>query len=145
METGSQGLEVLGEEECRALLAATPVGRVGIAVDGQPLIFPVNYVFDGRSVIVHTTAGTMLHGASLAQVAFEIDSFDVATRSGWSVLVQGVGHDITDSLDHTSEHLQTVEVLPWAPGAKPRLLRIDARTITGRRFGGSSAEVEPAG
>lgn len=49
-------------------------------------------------------------------------------------MVQGVGHDVTDALDLTSEHLQTVEVSPWAPGPEPRLLRIDARTITGRRF-----------
>ena len=84
---------------------------------------------------MRTNVGTMLAGASLAHVAFEIDSFDVARRSGWSVLVQGVGHDVTDVLDLTSERLQTLDVSPWAPGPKPRLLRIDAVTITGRRFG----------
>jgi nitroimidazol reductase NimA-like FMN-containing flavoprotein (pyridoxamine 5'-phosphate oxidase superfamily) len=135
METGSTGMQVLDEEACVALLTATPVGRVAVVVDGQPLVFPVNYVFDGGCVVVRTGLGTMLSGASLAHVAFEIDSFDSDARSGWSVLVQGVGHDITESLDPTSERLQTVEVLPWAPGAKPRLLRIDARAITGRRFG----------
>lgn len=143
MDTGSSGLEVLDEDECVALLAAGDVGRVGIVVDGQPLIFPVNYVFEGKSIVVHTDAGTLLSGASLALVAFEVDSFDAASRSGWSVMVQGVGHDVTDALDHTSEHLQTVEVSPWAPGDKPRLLRIDARTMSGRRFGhqpGATAE-----
>jgi len=111
MDTGATKLEVLDEGECLALLAGSEVGRVGVVVDGQPLIFPVNYVFEGNS-------------------------FDVEHRSGWSVLVQGVGHDVTDALDLTSEHLQTVEVLPWAPGPKPRLLRIDVRTISGRRFAG---------
>lgn len=81
-----------------------------------------------------------MSGASLALVAFEIDSFDADRRSGWSVMVQGVGHDVTDSLDLTSEHLQSVEVLSWAPGAKPRLLRIVPRTITGRSFGGGPGE-----
>lgn len=135
MATGSSGMEVLDEQQCVALLSATQVGRIGIVADGQPLVFPVNYVFDGRSIIVRTDVGTMLSGASLALVAFEIDSFDTDQRSGWSVMVQGVGHDITDAVDRTSEHLQTVEVLTWAPGSKPFLLRIDARTITGRRFG----------
>ncbi|MDQ6725090.1 MAG: pyridoxamine 5'-phosphate oxidase family protein [Actinomycetota bacterium] len=139
METGPGGLEVLDEAECVKLLAAGDVGRVGIVVDGQPLVFPVNYVFDGNSIVVHTDAGTMLSGASLGLVAFEVDSFDAASRSGWSVMVQGVGHDVTDALDHTSEHLQTVVVSPWAPGAKARLLRIDARSITGRRFGAAPA------
>jgi len=136
-DTGTGGgLEELDEEECRALLAAGEVGRVGIVIDGQPLVFPVNYVFEGNCVAVRTGVGTMLGGASLARVAFEIDSFDADRRSGWSVMVQGMGHDVTDALDATSEHLQQVEVLPWAPGPKPRLLRIDARTITGRRFRG---------
>jgi len=135
METGPSGVEVLDEQECLALLATGHVGRVGIVVDSQPLIFPVNYVFDEGSIIVHTGVGTLLSGASLAHVAFEIDSFDVGRRSGWSVLVQGVGHDITSSLDRTSERLQSLEVAPWAPGDKPRLLRIDATTVSGRRFG----------
>ena len=88
---------------------------------------------------MRTNVGTMLAGASLARVAFEIDDFDGARRSGWSVLVQGVGHDVTDALDLTSERLQALEVTPWAPGDKPRLLRIDATTISGRRFGGEPA------
>ncbi len=135
METGGREVEELDEEECLALLAATEVGRVGVAVDGQPLVFPVNYVFDDGSVIVRTNVGTMLSAASFARVAFEIDDFDAAARSGWSVMVQGVGHDITDSLDRKSERLQSLEVSPWAPGSKPRLLRIDTTTVTGRRFG----------
>ena len=135
METGSGEVEELDEQECLALLAAAEVGRVGVAVDGQPLVFPVNYVFDDGSIIVRTNVGTMLSAASFARVAFEIDDFDAAARSGWSVMVQGVGHDITDSLDPESERLQAVEVSPWAPGSKPRLLRIDTTTVTGRRFG----------
>lgn len=141
METGSEALEVLSEDECLALLASADVGRVGVVVEGQPLIFPVNHVLDGRSIIVRTDARTMLHAATLAQVAFEADGFDAGTRSGWSVLVQGIGHDVTDALDTTSEHLQTVPVSPWAPGPRPRLLRIDVGTISGRRFRGTA----PAG
>jgi nitroimidazol reductase NimA-like FMN-containing flavoprotein (pyridoxamine 5'-phosphate oxidase superfamily) len=136
METGPSKLEELDEQECQTLLAATSVGRVGVVVGGQPLVFPVNYVFDGNSIIVRTAVGTMLSAASLGLVAFEIDGIDAASRSGWSVMVQGVGHEVSDALDLTSEHLQGVEVLPWAPGPKPLLLRIDAKTISGRRFGG---------
>ncbi len=143
MNTGASEMEVLDEAECLVLLAGSEVGRVGVVVDGQPLIFPVNYVFEGNSIIVRTDFGTMLSGASLALAAFEVDTFDADRRSGWSVMVQGLGHDITDALDHTSEHLQTVEMLPWAPGSKPRLLRIDVRTITGRRIVGAPLAGSP--
>jgi len=116
METGPNVLEVLDAGECLDLLASGEVGRVGVVVDGQPLIFPVNYVLDGQFVVVHTHLGPMLSGASQASVAFEVDSFDAMTRSGWSVLVQGMANDVTDAFDHASEHLQTVEPHPGRRG-----------------------------
>jgi uncharacterized protein len=136
MDAGSDVLEVLDDEECFTLLGSAEVGRVGVVIDGQPLIFPVNHVLEGRSIVFRTDSARMLGGASLAKVAFEADGFDAGVRSGWTVLAEGIGNDVTDALDATSEHLQTVPVTPWAPGRKPRLLRIDVRTITGRRFAG---------
>lgn len=139
MEPGSDAgnvLEVLDEAQSLALLGSAEVGRVGVVVDGQPLIFPVNHILEGRSIIVRTDSARMLSGASLAKVAFEADGFDAGARSGWTVLVEGIGNDVTEALDETSERLQAVPVTPWAPGPKPRLLRIDVRTITGRRFAG---------
>jgi hypothetical protein len=136
MVTGSKDIELLEDEESLALLRSAEVGRVGVVVDGQPLIFPVNHVVEGRSIVVRTDSARILGGASLAKVAFEADGFDACARSGWTVLVQGIGNDVTDALDATSEHLQTIAVSPWAPGAKARLLRIDVQTIEGRRFAG---------
>ena len=136
MEPGPNAAEVLDEDECLALLGSAEVGRVGVVVDGQPLIFPVNHVLDGRSIVVRTDSTRMLSGASLAKVAFEADGFDAGARSGWTVLAEGIGNDVTEALDATSERLQAVPVTPWAPGPKARLLRIDVRTITGRRFAG---------
>lgn len=136
--TDDSGLQELDETECAALLAGEQVGRIGVLVDGGPMVFPVNYVFAEGSVILRTGFGTLLTGAALGRVAFEIDGFDAGRRSGWSVMVQGIGHDVTDALDTKSEHLQTLDVSPWAPGPKPRLLRIDATSITGRRFGAAT-------
>jgi len=139
MESDLGGPGVLTEEECMALLTANQLGRVGVVVDGQPLVFPVNYVLDGHTIVFRTGVGTILGGASFAMVAFEIDGSDAVLRSGWSVIVQGMGHDITDAIDELSEHLQAIELFPWAPGSKPRLLRIDPRVITGRLFNGPAA------
>ena len=134
METdGAAELEVLDEAECLALLAAHHVGRVAIIVDRQPVIYPVNYVIDEDSIVFRTNWPVLAH-ASLAELAFQIDTFDVGRQSGWSLLVQGMGHDITDALDSASERLQAVPVSPWVPGSQPRLLRLVPRTITGHRF-----------
>jgi hypothetical protein len=140
MATRSNELELLDEAESLALLGSADVGRVGVVVDGQPLIFPVNHVLEGRSIIVRTDSARILSGASLAKVAFEADGFNAGAHSGWTVLVQGIGNDVTDAIDTTSEHLQTVPVSPWAPGPKARLLRIDVQMIEGRRFAGERTD-----
>lgn len=126
-------MEVLSEAECLALLAANHVGRVAIIVDGQPAIYPVNFVVDEDSIVFRTNWPILAH-ATLAPLAFQIDSVDVALQGGWSVMVQGIGHDITYALDSASEHLQSVSVSPWVPGPQPSLLRLVPRTITGHRF-----------
>jgi nitroimidazol reductase NimA-like FMN-containing flavoprotein (pyridoxamine 5'-phosphate oxidase superfamily) len=37
----------LSSDECHRLLAEHHVGRLAVVVGGQPVIFPLNYVFDG--------------------------------------------------------------------------------------------------
>ncbi len=81
-------LEELSEEECLELLGAHSVGRIAVVRDNQPLIFPVNYVFEGRTVAFRTDPGTKLTWAKLGRVAFEIDETDTLYREGWSVHVQ---------------------------------------------------------
>ena len=126
-------LEEIGEEECRSLLGQHHVGRLAVVVDGAPLVFPVNYVFDGRRVAIRSDPGSKLTAADLGRVAFEIDGIDEDGRRGWSVLVQGVGHDVTDALDEVSELIRALPVDPWAPGEKAHWIRIDATSVTGRR------------
>jgi hypothetical protein len=76
----------------------------------------------------------MLGCAFLASLAFQTDGADVDGRSQWMVMIQGMGHDITDALDLASERLQTIAVSPWAPGRQPRLIRLVPGTVIGYRF-----------
>ncbi len=110
-----------------------------MVIDAQPIAFPVNYTLDGDAVVFRTDPGTKLNGAAMGRVAFEIDGSDEATRSGWSVIVQGVGNDITDTLDHRSAQLRLLEVQPWAPGEKARWVEVLPQSITGRRLGSPPA------
>lgn len=127
-------LETIDEAECAALLASRHLGRLGIVNDGGPVILPVNYVFDRGRVAIRTDPGTKLEAASLSRVAFEVDDIDEASHTGWSVLVQGIGHDVTEALDVVSEAVRRLPVEPWAPGQKAHWIRVDPRTITGRRL-----------
>jgi nitroimidazol reductase NimA-like FMN-containing flavoprotein (pyridoxamine 5'-phosphate oxidase superfamily) len=60
----NSGMDVLGEAECRRLIATETVGRLGVVVDGRPLIYPVNFVAAGDAVLVRTDEGTMLEASS---------------------------------------------------------------------------------
>lgn len=135
MTDGERRLEEMTEVECAALLAEHRVGRIGVVMtDGQPLILPVNYVYDGRRIAVRTDPGTKLASAGMARVALEIDGIDEQDRSGWSVLVQGRAFEITDALDEVSELMRDLPVDPWAPGDKASWIRIDPSQVTGRRL-----------
>ena len=93
-----EGLELLTEDQARGLLATRETGRVGITVGALPAIFPVNYRLIDGSIVIRTAPGSrMSAGAESAVVAFEVDDYQLADRSGWSVLVVGrakVIHDV---------------------------------------------------
>lgn len=128
-------LEEITEAECLELLAFHAVGRIAVVSHGQPLIFPVNYILDGRTVAFRTDPGTKLDAATLGRVAFEIDEFDSLYHSGWSVVVQGVGREVTGDLDAWSQRVTARHLEPWAAGAKEHWVAIASPSFSGRRIG----------
>jgi len=126
-------LEVIPEEECLALLAGQEVGRLALVRDGAPMVFPVNYTLDGRTVAVRTDPGTILDWAALGRVAVEVDVIDPDSHEGWNVLVQGVGRDITDGVDTWSGRVRHRSLAPWVDGDKAHWIAVASPAITGRR------------
>ena len=127
-------MEELDEAECLRLLASTTVGRVGFVVEDRPIVLPVNYAVDGRTVVFRTGEGTVLNKAALHVIAFEVDKIDDATHSGWSVLAQGVAQDVGTAIDTRSEQLRRLALVTWAPVRRDGWFRLDADTLTGRRL-----------
>lgn len=127
-------LEEIPEEECLALLAGKSVGRLIVVHEDSPIAFPVNYVLDGRTIAIRTDPGTKLDWGALGHVAFEVDEIDEARRQGWSVIVQGVGRDITEGIDTWSERLRSRELRPWVGGERQHWIAIASPRISGRRI-----------
>jgi uncharacterized protein len=125
----------LSRDECHRWLAATSFGRVAVtSPDGNPIIRPVNYVFDvpSQSVVIRTAHGSKLHALLAANTAvFEIDGLEPETRTGWSVIVSGVTEQVTDPSELA--RFEITGPVPWAPGEKSFLIRIRAFTVSGRR------------
>lgn len=125
----------LSPEACDELLRAHHFGRLAVDASDGLAIFPVNYVYADGHVAIRTAAGTKLAAAAQSEVAFEIDGIDESARSGWSVLVRGVGYEVSDSMDDVSAGLRLLPVDPWVEGDRPYLLRIEPTSVTGRRVG----------
>lgn len=126
------GPTVLSTSQSWALLREAVVGRLAVVVDGRPDIFPVNYVVDHGSIVFRTARGTKLTGAAGRLVAFEVDSFDPADGTAWSVVVAGTArevnrlHELVDAL--------ALPVFAWHPAPHRCIVRIEPDTVTGRRF-----------
>jgi len=124
----------LPEAECLRLLEQRDLGRIALVVDGQPRIFPVNYSMNGRIIAFRTGVGDILAHAPDSKVAFEIDDHDTSSGTRWSVMVEGIARDATESFDDVSWAARATAPEPMAPGSKPFWVAIEPSRITGRRF-----------
>lgn len=124
------GGEVIAEADCWTLLSEVGFGRLAVVAGGRPDIFPVNFEVDGTSILLRTNMGRKLLAALTEEVAFEVDGIDPVARTGWSVVVHGRAVDVGGGKGAAPEG----GPVTWA-GPKDFLLRIDPRTVSGRRVG----------
>src|SRR5690606_8178231 len=123
----------LDRDECLRLIGAAGVGRVAVVDGGHPMIFPINYVLDEDEVLFRTAEGTKFDAAARGQVvAFEIDEADPIYHAGWSVVVTGRAHEVTDP--ERRARLDVGRLRPWAEGAKDRIVAVATERVTGRRI-----------
>jgi uncharacterized protein len=127
------GMEILEPHECWQLVRSAEVGRLAVAIMNQPDIFPVNYVVDHGAVVFRTAEGTKLAAATLgSSVAFEVDGYEPDQGEAWSVVLKGPAVEI-ERLDDVLAATD-LPLFPWHAAPKPRFVRIDPVSVTGRRF-----------
>ena len=129
------GLIELSPDECRLLLTShrPRLGRLAFIAGGRAQVFPMNYVIVGDRIYFLTAPGSKLRAASRAQeVTFELDDVDEVWREGWSVLAYGRLHEVTDEAELADVRQRPLR--PWAGGERTHVLRLDIRTMTGRRI-----------
>jgi nitroimidazol reductase NimA-like FMN-containing flavoprotein (pyridoxamine 5'-phosphate oxidase superfamily) len=123
----------LSIDDSMRMLEVGRVGRLAYIAGEQPQILPVNYLFHEGAIIFRTTYGQVLDtiGAG-ARVAFEVDSINEASHTGWSVVVRGKAEEIWMP-DELAE-VRALHVDTWAPGERLHYVRILPAWITGRRI-----------
>jgi nitroimidazol reductase NimA-like FMN-containing flavoprotein (pyridoxamine 5'-phosphate oxidase superfamily) len=126
-------LELLEEDDAFRLLAHGEVGRVGVTIGALPAIFPVNYRLIDGCIVFRSSPGSKLSAAASGSVvAFEVDDYHAADRSGWSVLVVGLSEVVHD-LDVTFQLLDA-GLEPYVDGPRGAVVRIVPTFVSGRRI-----------
>lgn len=130
MTTTDGPVEVLGLDECWDLLAQEELGRLAYRLVDEVHIVPLNYVVDGRTLLIRTGSGNKLLAAALhSDVALEIDWHDDA--SAWSVVVRGRLRRLQEDEKH---RLDGVSLRPWIDTPKDDVVELTPEAVTGRRF-----------
>lgn len=111
-------------------LRSKSFGRLAVSLEGQPDIFPVNFLANDAGILIRTEEGTKVERiAANDLVAFEVD--DTNAQRAWSVVVKGSAHRMDDA------ELETARRAPlwtWAPEVKGVFIRIRPTEVTGRLF-----------
>lgn len=135
MEVDRNGLEVLDTDECVRLLRTRSVGRIGISSRALPTILPVEYLVAQGHVLFRTGLGTRLDVATRdAVVAFEVDEFDDASNSGWSVVVTGVAGSWPEGAGLPAGPAELARLRRWDAAADEHLVAIPLDRVSGRRL-----------
>jgi nitroimidazol reductase NimA-like FMN-containing flavoprotein (pyridoxamine 5'-phosphate oxidase superfamily) len=124
----------LSEQECWELLGTQEVGRIGFVVDGVPQIFPVNFQVHERRILFRTTPyGAVAQAVTGVPIAFEVDTIESASQTGWSVLLSGLGQHETDPYV-LSQLWGPDRATPWADGSRVLWISLTPSVISGRRI-----------
>jgi nitroimidazol reductase NimA-like FMN-containing flavoprotein (pyridoxamine 5'-phosphate oxidase superfamily) len=139
----------LSAAEIDEVLRTEVLGRIGYIADGWPCVLPVNYVYDGESVYVHSPEGSKVRAMrGDPRVCFEVEQ--IRSMSNWRTVVargrfEELFHDdrdraikvITERLARigTSASARLVEqedVFSREAFRRPVLFRISIQERTGR-------------
>jgi len=94
---GRPFFEDLDRDDCLELLTQASVGRVALTARALPVVLPVNFALLNGNIVWRSAQGTKLNAASAGfVVAFEVDHYEPDRKEGWSVMIQGLAHVISD-------------------------------------------------
>jgi nitroimidazol reductase NimA-like FMN-containing flavoprotein (pyridoxamine 5'-phosphate oxidase superfamily) len=130
---GQHALQALTPAECFDLLEPGGVGRVGFAAADGIMMLPVNFAVTRKTIVFRTAPDTLLAVYADGRVSFQTDHLDEVLHAGWSVLVHGHAHKVTE--EREVKYLEDrTRLEPWAAGPRDVYVRITPTRISGRRI-----------
>lgn len=133
MRTTRPQAQPLEPADCYLLLATSCVGRVVSTDNALPMVLPVNYCLDGHNIVFRTSPdGRLAHATNNVVVAFEVDSIDVESWTGWSVVVTGVASPLTSPSDVV--RAGQLGLVSWLGEERDHFVQIVPGLVTGRHL-----------
>ena len=130
---GGRRMGVLDGAECRQLLGTASIGRIAFTEGAMPAIQPASFAVREDDVLIPTGLGSkMAAGSRGAVLAFEVDEYDLAERTGWNVTVIGPSRLISVPSQITA--LDALGVAPWAPATTHCYIALHMAVVRGRRI-----------
>lgn len=127
----------ISSAEAMHLLAGAAYGRVVSTRDAMPSVRPVNHLVEAGMIIIRAQltvrVTSTVHERSHIVVAYQADDIDPVRRAGWSVVVTGLAHAVTNP-DRIARYETMLE--PWTDGDMDVVVEIEPSIITGIRLRG---------
>jgi uncharacterized protein len=138
MHSDTNGMLVLDEAACRALLHSTRLGRIALTDRALPMILPVAFACLDRDILFRVGPGTLGRAAEAEQVVcFETDWADESGNAAWSVAAIGRLARVRDP--QKVEACRQIDLPSWSDGPTPDsggYITLSPQMITGRRRAG---------
>jgi uncharacterized protein len=132
-QQGGRSLRALDVDECLRRLATQEIGRIAFCTREGVEVLPVNGRLVEGAIVFRTAYGDRLDDlASRVPAAYEVDSVDSITGTGWSVVVHGTTEEVWEPEE--LERLRALPFHPWAPGRREHFVRLLPERITGREI-----------
>ncbi|MFF1401442.1 pyridoxamine 5'-phosphate oxidase family protein [Streptomyces sp. NPDC058287] len=136
----------LDRDEALRLLATVSMGRLVFTQRALPAVRPVTHLVEGEDIVVRLDEGSTLAslvtdpGTPGVVVAYEADVIDPESHLGWSVVVTGFAHLVTDAEEG---HGSAERLRPWAGQSTYSAVRIRPDVVNGFRLEAEPPETAP--
>lgn len=122
---------VLTEEQCWKLLERTRHARLGLAVNGEPDIVPVNVACSGGKIYFRTAPGSKLAELTINPTVV-VQADGILSDQAWSVLARGTARRLETEAEIA--HAESLSISPWVPTLKDFYVEVEISRLSGRHF-----------
>jgi nitroimidazol reductase NimA-like FMN-containing flavoprotein (pyridoxamine 5'-phosphate oxidase superfamily) len=127
-------LTELPKEEAIRLLEGVSMGRLVFTLGGLPTVRPVNHQMNDGAIVIRTQAGSAALSCAGSIVAYEADTIDPDTHTGWSVIVTGRAELVQEPIACRDGVGELSKNGTGTNGAATYVLRINADVVNGFRM-----------